>query len=93
MLKYRPSGSLSWARTYEEEGKSFFGLGTIAIDDSQNVYACGAAESSSCFTLRIVKYMPDWSAPGSMDTCSSGCSMKSEVTFGYREEAAEVLLA
>jgi len=34
-----------------------------------------------------------WSAPGSMDTCSSGCSMKPEVTFEHREEAAEVLLA
>ena len=34
-----------------------------------------------------------WGAPGSMDTCSDGCSMKPEVTFGDREEAAEVLHA
>jgi hypothetical protein len=59
MLKYRPDGVLDWARTYGEPGKSFFDLGTIAIDDSQNVYACGAAESASCYTVRIVKYQPD----------------------------------
>ncbi len=58
MLRYRPDGGMSWAKTYGEPGKSFFALGTIAIDDSQNVYACGAAESSSCFAVRVVKYKP-----------------------------------
>ena len=34
-----------------------------------------------------------WGAPGRMDTRIGECSMKPEVTFGYREEAAEVLYA
>ena len=59
MLKYRPDGDTDWVRTYSEPGKSFSALGTIAIDDSQNVYACGVAESSSCFAVRVVKYTPD----------------------------------
>ena len=32
-----------------------------------------------------------WGAPGLMDNCSSGSSIKPEVTFGNREEAAEDL--
>jgi hypothetical protein len=41
-----------------------------------------------------VEYTPmTWGAPGVMDTCSSGCSMKPEVSIGYREEAAAVLYA
>jgi hypothetical protein len=35
----------------------------------------------------------NWGAPGRMDTRIGECSMKPEVTFGYREEAAEVLYA
>ena len=34
-----------------------------------------------------------WNAPGWMDTRIGECSMKPEVRFGYREEAAEVLYA
>jgi hypothetical protein len=34
-----------------------------------------------------------WGAPGWMDTQKHECSMKPEVTFGYREEAAEGLHA
>jgi tetratricopeptide (TPR) repeat protein len=35
----------------------------------------------------------NWGAPGLMDNRSSGCSIEPEVTFGYREEAAEDLHA
>jgi hypothetical protein len=58
VLKYRPNGNVVWVRAYSEPGKSFTALGTIAVDDSQNVYACAAAESASCFTVRVVKYLP-----------------------------------
>jgi hypothetical protein len=34
-----------------------------------------------------------WGAPGWMDTQKHECSMKPEVTFGYREEAAAILHA
>jgi hypothetical protein len=35
---------------------------------------------------------PGWGAPGRMDTRIVECSMKPEVRFGYREEAAADLL-
>ena len=38
---------------------------------------------------RLVQLASVWSAPGSMDTSSGWCSIKPEVTFGNREEAAE----
>ncbi len=59
VMKYNPSGDTEWVRTYEEVGKDYRALGSIAIDSRQNVYACGAAESSSCFPVRIVKYLPN----------------------------------
>ena len=55
ILKYLPSGDTTWTRTYSEQGLSFTSVGTIAIDDSQNVYACGRSDS----TVRIVKYLPN----------------------------------
>jgi len=139
LLKYGPDGSQKWVQTYEQVGRSFMALASIAIDSGQNVYIGGvAADSSSCI-VRIVKYTPGgmradtmnytlepdlslndggfhvlvnggvylalsvehptrrndwlWGAPGLMDNRSSGCSIEPEVTFGYREEAAEDLHA
>ena len=37
--------------------------------------------------------MSNWGAPDDMDTRIGECNMKPEVTFGYREEAAEDLHA
>jgi hypothetical protein len=52
VLKYFPNGDTDWTRTYGEQGLSFTSVGTIALDDSQNVYACGRSDSE----VRIVKY-------------------------------------
>ncbi len=58
LLKYGPDGSQKWVQTYEQVGRSFMALASIAIDSGQNVYIGGvAADSSSCI-VRIVKYTP-----------------------------------
>jgi len=57
--KYKPNGDNEWVRTYGEAGKEYGALGPIAVDDSQNVYSCGMAESASCEIVRILKYRPN----------------------------------
>jgi len=57
----------------------------IACFEQSGLVYCASAMTNEVSVL--------WGAPGSMDTCSDGCSMKPEVTFGDREEAAEVLHA
>jgi hypothetical protein len=52
LLKYEPDGDTAWVRTYGETGKDFWALGSIAVDDSGSIYACGAADSA----VRILKY-------------------------------------
>jgi len=52
LLKCEPDGDTAWVRSYGEAGKDFWALGSIAIDDSGSVYACGAADSE----VRILKY-------------------------------------
>jgi len=59
VLRYKPNGDRDWVKTYSESGKNFSALGSIALDDSQNVYACGAAESSSCFAVRVLRCRPN----------------------------------
>jgi hypothetical protein len=59
LLKYKPNGDTEWVRTYSEEGKGYGALGSVAFDDSQNVYLCGVGESASCSILRILKYRPN----------------------------------
>jgi hypothetical protein len=63
LLKYNPDGDLEWARKYGEKGRHFAALGSIAVDDSQNTYACGAAVSShgsrAGAVVRVVKCRPN----------------------------------
>ena len=63
LLKYKPDGDLEWTRSYSEKGKHHLALGSIALDDSQNVYACGAAASShgsrAGEVVRLVKCRPN----------------------------------
>ena len=75
VLKYKPGGDTGWVRTYGEAGKEYGALGSIAIDDSQNVYVCGAAESSSCTALRILRYRPD-GVPSAMMSHALDTSMQ-----------------
>jgi len=58
VLKYSPHGDTQWVRTYGGEHRSFATLGSMAFDDSQNVYACGQSESASCAIVRILRYSP-----------------------------------
>jgi hypothetical protein len=58
VLKYKPNGDRDWVKTYGESGKDFLALRSIAMDDSGSVYACGVAESSSCFAVRVLRYWP-----------------------------------
>jgi hypothetical protein len=60
LLKYNRDGGLQWARTYGEAGKSYPALGSIAFDDSQNVYACGVtySDSGTGDAVHVVKYLP-----------------------------------
>ena len=72
ILKYLPSGDTTWTRTYSEQGLSFTSVGTIAIDNSQNVYACGRSDS----TVRILKYSPGGMLAGVINyTPSSSMSL------------------
>jgi len=42
-------------------------MGPIAIDDSQNVYTCGVAESATASIVRIMKFRPDGLQAGVMN--------------------------
>jgi hypothetical protein len=59
LLKYSSSGNLVWDRSYGEAYRRFKSWPSIAIDDSQNVYACGKADSADCGIVRILKYRSD----------------------------------
>jgi hypothetical protein len=52
IVKYLPSGDTGWTRVYGEQGLSFTRVGSIIVGDSQNIYACGRADS----VVRIIKY-------------------------------------
>jgi hypothetical protein len=58
LLKYRPDGSREMAQVYEQVGRSFMALASIAIDSGQNVYIGGVARDSAMTVVRIVKYTP-----------------------------------
>jgi hypothetical protein len=60
-LKYTPNGDLDWARIYGEPPPryQYSYVGSMVIDDSQNVYVSDRAESASCAIVQILKYRPD----------------------------------
>jgi hypothetical protein len=64
ILKYTPNGNCEWVRKYGEKNRRYWTFESVAIDDSQNVYVCGAAESSSCYPVRVLKYLPNGALAG-----------------------------
>jgi len=60
-LKYTPSGDLEWAKSYGEPPPQYqySYVGSIVLDDSQNVHVCDKSDSASCTVVRIIKYRPD----------------------------------
>lgn len=66
LLKYTPDGNREWVRKYGEKGRRYWAMESIVFGDSQNVCVGGAAESSSCYTVRVVKYRPNGDLAGVM---------------------------
>jgi hypothetical protein len=55
LLKFNPSGTLLWSQTYDFNGL-LEGYVSVAIDSSDNVYACGGRTSATLSDYLIVKY-------------------------------------
>lgn len=60
-LKYSPNGDLQWAKSYGEPPLQYqySYVGSVVLDDSQNVYVCTRSDSASCAVVRILKYWPN----------------------------------
>jgi len=67
LLKYKPNGDMGWLASYGGRDNPCSAMGPIAIDDSQNVYICGVAESATAGIVRIIKYRPDGLQAGVMN--------------------------
>lgn len=57
VAKYNSSGSLQWVSTYAGAGNLVDGFVSVAVDNSNNVYACGGTQTVSEFANYLtVKY-------------------------------------
>jgi hypothetical protein len=67
LLKYKSNGDMAWLAPCGGRDNPCSAMGPIAIDDSQNVYTCGVAESATASVVRIMKCRPDGSRAGVMN--------------------------
>ena len=79
LMKYKPNGDIGWLASYGGRDNPCSVMGSIAIDDSQNVYVCGVAESASCAVVRIIKYRQN----GELATVKS-CALRETTLVYYR---------
>ncbi len=57
ILKYLPNGDTAWVRRYNGPGNEYDESGTIALDDSGNVYVTGYSYSGTSYDYATIKYL------------------------------------